>query len=477
MPPPASVSSPRLQASSVTPHYMNYNEIASGQRTAGQAPNLFASILAPPTTKQVRTVHNPNDPPVPAPERSVRSPKSRLLKPSPQNESTTRSSSKAKQLTKNPKLPDKRRKKPKSVDKGKEKQTLDDMDVDGEMDMKAAATLTSLFLHNRPSINASSPRSSIEGSEAGSSYSHSHFSQSSARTSSQNMPSFSAAAPPSTLAAEGSFRTQTPPSVGGGHKRQLSTPRAAPTDSEAANLMLFLATSPSPVRATTSKDAAAFRALTGGSGPLRSKGRVLFPSSSASDRDPSTHEGVPVGVAGSPYGEVSSLSRGGESSFTSSISSIGADMAVSSISMTPVSSAPATPSRLLPPAPLPVPSPNEGRNDKLTTLQSDFSGIQSSGGNGSLSSADFFNFHEFINASPSPSRSVGNGHAVANSATSAMMSRSNLGLRPDVGRKLFDGEQMHMHAAAAATGVASAMMPPPRQDERTLGASLDLVHI
>jgi len=393
-------------------------------------------------------------------------------------------------LTKNSKLSDKKKKKSTTVDKGKKKQSSNDMDVDGEMDMKAAATLTSLFLHNRPSINASSPRSSIDGSEAGSSYSHSHFSQSSARTSSQNAPPFSVVGPPSTLATEGSFRSQTPPTVGG-HKRQISTPRAAPTDSEAANLMLFLATSPSPARTTTSKDAkdaAAFRALTGGSGPLRSKGRVLFASSSASDRDPSAHDSVPVAVAvsGPPYGEVSSLSRAGESSFTSSISSIGADMAVSrsdgsglqSISMAPVSPTP-TPSQLLPPAPLPIPSPTEGRNDKLTTLQSDFSGIQSGGGNGSLSSVDFFNFHEFINASPSPSRGVGNGHAAASSTnTSGMVLRSNLGFRADVGRKLFDGEQMHVHLeAAAATGAASAMMPPPRQDERTLGASIDLVHI
>ena len=79
---------------------------------------------------------------------------------------------------------------------------------------------------------------------------------------------------------------------------QYITPRPAPSDNGAADLMLFLATSPSPARSNkNTRDMAAYRALTGGSGPLRSKGRDLFPSPSATDR-PSGHEDVSAATVG-----------------------------------------------------------------------------------------------------------------------------------------------------------------------------------
>ena len=471
MAPPASTSSPRLPPSTITTGHLSHNDVASSQRNTGQAPNLFASILALPSTKQARTVHNPSDPPIPAPERSIQSPKSRVTKSSPRKD--TARPSKVKPTNKNAKSvvsPNKRRKKTSSTDKGKEKQRPDDMDVDGEMDMKAAATLTSLFLHNRPSIagSASSPRSSIDDSEAGSTYSHSHLSQSSTRIVHQKQPPVSAAPSSSALILEPSFRSQTPPRSGS-HRRQFSTPRAAPTDSEAANLMLFLATSPSPARATTkdSKDAAAFRAL--GSGPLRSKGRVLFQSNTTTDRDPAGHEDTSTSTAGTSYRTSSTLSRGGESSFCSSISSIGSQLGPSAV--TTDCSATVHQSQLLPAAQLPLPGSGipTGRTGKPTSPspKPSFVGFPSGGanGNGDLASLDF-NFHDFINASPSPSR-AGTGHSAGTT-----VARPDVGLIADVGRKLFDGEQLHhMHLQAATS---AAIRPPSRQDERPLGTSIDV---
>jgi hypothetical protein len=310
--------------------------------------------------------------------------------------------------------------------------------------MKAAATLTSLFLHNRPSIagSVSSPRSSIDGSEAGSTYSHSHFSQSSTRVVPQKPPV--SVAPSSAMVVESSFRSQTPPSSGS-HRRQLSTPRPAPTDSEAANLMLFLATSPSPARATTkdSKDAAAFRSLA--SGPLRSKGRVLFQSNPTADRDPARHEDMLTSTAGTSYRTSSTLSRGGEGSFNSSMSSIGSQLGPS-VTMDPAATT--HHSQLLPAAPLPLPGssiPNgKTDNPRSPSPKPGFVGIPSASGNGDLD----FNFHDFINASPSPARQGGTGHSAG---IGDSVARPNVAMIADVGRKLFDGEQMR-HMSYASTG-------------------------
>jgi len=450
MAPPASISRPHFSAT--TSGQSNLNDAASSQRSTGQAPNLFASILALPSMKQARTIHNPNDPPIPAPERPTQSP--HVSKTSHRNDparSKAKRSSKPKKVTTSPN----RRKK--KTDKGKAKQRSDNMDVDGEMDMKAAATLTSLFLHHRPSVggSASSPRSSIDGSEIGSVHSHSHFSQSSARTSSQN-----AAAAPSTLGilAEPSFRSQTPPPSRS--QQQHTTPRAAPTDSEAADLMLYLATSPSPVRPPKNKDASAYRTLTG------EKGRILFPSNSTTDRDPAERDGIATSSANLPYREPSALTRGSENSFLSSISSINTDLGGSRTDVhgsedTSSTAAPTAPhlSQLLPPVPLTLSTPSSPARRK----PSPHSRVPGSDGNGS--SALEFNFHDFINASPSPSRGVSSGHANASDASAY---RPNLGLRADVGRKLFEEEQMRQ--------ATQAVVPPPRQQERTLGASIDLVH-
>lgn len=487
MPPPASVSSPRTHASSGL-GYSTYGEVASSLRHSSQAPNLYSSILAPPPTKHARTVHNPSDPPVPAPSRPAQSPRSRAPKPSPRSEAV-RPQAKAKQASKSAKVvasPGRRRTKGGSIDKGKQKQRADDMDVDvdGDVDMKAAATLTSLLMHHkRPSItgSASSPRSSIDGSEVGSAYSY--FAQSSTRTSGLNPAAPLSVAPSSsTIIAEPPMRSQTPPPSSGSSIKQHTTPRAAPTDSEAANLMLFLATSPSPLRPANkeAKDLAAYRALGGGSGPLRSKGRVLFPSTPATDPTPSGHQDVSAST-GASY-KPPALSRGGENSFTSSISSIGAELGgtmdessdgqpatTNTGNAVPSSSIGSAPSQLLPSAPLPLPSaPSSpsGRKDPNLNPKATLLGVP--GGSNHAPPLDF-NFHEFINASPSPSRGT-HGHGIN------VHNKTNLGLRADVGRKLFEEEQMRQaHAFQVAAAAAAIGSPGHRQEERPLGAGIDLI--
>ena len=482
MAPPPSGSSPRAYHSSIhgTPGYSGYNEVPSSSRNTA-VPNLYSSILAPPPAKQARTIHNPSDPPLPAPVRPT-TPKPRVPKSSSTHDGNHQPKGRhSNKTSKAPASPNRRKNKRASVDKSKQKRLSSDMDIDGDIDMKAAATLTSLFMHHRPSIagSASSPRSSIDGSEVGSVYSLSHFAQSSARTTSTGNPPgpVSATSSSTTIVADTGPRPQTPPS---GSQVQYTTPRAAPTDTEAADLMLYLATSPSPVRPANkdARDMAAYRALGGGSGPLRSKGRVLFPSTSATD-PPSGREDVSAATAGTLYRQPALTTKGGESSFTSSISSISTDLgggARSALSdssrgtvIAPVDMSGSEPSQLLPPAPLPLPllptapSSPAGRRELISSPKAGLSGII---GGGSNSTPLDFNFHEFINASPSPSRGPFQGGGANH--------KSNLGLRADIERKLFEEEQMrhgHIHSVAVPTIGG----PGNRQEDYTLSAGIDLV--
>ncbi|KAF8170423.1 hypothetical protein BJ912DRAFT_136724 [Pholiota molesta] len=488
MAPPAFVSSPRTHTPSSSISYANYGDLAPGLRNAAQGPTLYTSILAPPPTKQARTIHNPSDPPVPAPSRPTPSPRTRPAKVSPKTETSRSQVAKAKAAAKAGKAAaSPRRTKGASIDKGKRRQPhpdeVPDVDIDGDVDMKAAATLTSLLMHHRPSIagSTSSPRSSIDGgSEVGSAYSYAHFAQSSARTAGQGQPS-AALASTSNLASEPLInRTQTPPPPGLGGPRLQTTPRAAPTDSEAANLMLFLATSPSPARPPTkdAKDMAAYRALSGGTGPLRSTGRVLFPSGSASDPTaplPSGREHDDKSPGYRTSGPA--LARGAESSFNSSMSSIslGPELGANAARTQPsgaalpssAGSAPNTAgngavSQLLPPAPLPLPSAPSSPARTASTVKDASSTVHSAFpvATSTASTSMEFNFHEYLQPSPSPRNHTGAAHGHAHSTSIGSNGnghKSNLGLRADVGRKLFEEEQMRHHATANAQAQAHAL--------------------
>ncbi|KAF8071792.1 hypothetical protein FPV67DRAFT_1560563 [Lyophyllum atratum] len=453
--PPSTTSSPRTYYPAVNGSAYattsNYDP-GSSSRAANLNQSLYTSILAPPMTKQARTIHNAADPPVPASSRPLASPRARAQKPvSRSTAEATRSHAKSRKLDHpaSPHSPNARKVKRTPTDKGKHKRqrTSDmDVDVDGDVDMKAAATLTSLLLHHRPSItgSASSPRSSIDGSEAGSAYSYSHFAQSSARTIAAASPPapVSAAASTSTV-TESSFRNLTPPPAQAAGPEKATTPHPAPTDNEAANLMLYLATSPSPARPTNkdSKDLAAYRALGGGPpGVLRDKGRVLFASG--------------TGVEPTEASKPQVLARGGDTSFTSSISSIGTELGSGSFSGNTTRTTPASP-QLLPPQLLPPPSlPSQKPVFESPSTHKDVNeNPRPTYPQGSVE----FNFNDFIHGSPSPSR----GPVV-------QAPKANLGLRADVGRKLFEEEQMR-HA------LSGAQSPGKRREERALGAGIDLV--
>jgi hypothetical protein len=469
--PPATVNPPRSYYNSIgsQPSSAANGETASSSRSgSNSAPNLYTSILAPPPTKQARTIHNVHDPPVPAPKRPAPSPRPRNVHKSPRTDH--RSHAKVRHSDKVTNSPGRRKaKRASGTDKGKRRQHMDmEVDADGDVDMKAAAALTSLLFHNRPSIGGTSPRSSIDGSETGSTQSYSHFAQSSARTTSTAGPPASSTPPSSELP----LRHTTPPSSVPVAKQ--TTPRTAHTekDSEAADLMLFLATSPSPARPSKAKDQAAFNTLSGAS--TRPKGRVLFQASTAPDQP----SGEPSGGTGS-LRPPSTLTRSAEGSFASSMSSIGSEITANQ-SIT--SSAPpihahlsmpgATPVQLLPPPSLAAsPSMTSTGAQPKETVPSGHSPKLSPAPVGQTATIDF-NFHEFINASPSPSRSAFQGN------------KPNHSLRADVGRRLFEEEQMRVatHGLAPSAiqqpgGGRDAHMESQRrvgEQQRVLGAGIDI---
>lgn len=460
MAPPVSASSPRAHHSSVSGSSTvagNRSSAISNRGSAG-GQSLYRSILASPV-QVARTVHNANDPPLAPPSRPAPSPRVRTVKPSPKSATnSSRTHSKAKQPDKKTVAsPARRKAKRASLDKGKRKQQSHDLDADGDVDMKAAATLTSLLLNHRSSMHGSahSPKSSIDGSETGSTYSYSHFAQSSARSTTAASPPGSISSVTTMTGAESSYRQQTPPPAQTPVNVQHSTPRPAPTDNEAADLMLFLATSPSPARpAPQPRDPSTYRSLGSDSSALRSKGRILFPSSSAPDV--MVHDDVPVtGSRAQP-----TLARGSDGTYSLSTSSIGSEMGTRNAadlhaSRIPLSSSSVTPGQLLPPPSLPSSSRMSDSPLRKDVVQSPKT-VYGSGG------ASDFNFNEFINASPSPSRGtpLGLGH------------KPNLSLRADVGRKLFEEEQQrHSH---------SLSLPHPSPGKarggRGLGAGIDIVH-
>ncbi|KAH6913341.1 hypothetical protein BKA70DRAFT_719487 [Coprinopsis sp. MPI-PUGE-AT-0042] len=436
MGPPSSVNSPRAHygyTNTGQPASATHGEMASSSRHPfNTAPNLYTSILAPPPAKQARTIHNANDPPVPAPTRPAPSPRPRSAHKSPRTE-VGRSHVKSRhsdRSSKSTNSPDRRRTKRSSADKGKRRDSAR-VDADGDVDMKAAATLTSLLLHHRPSVgSASSPRSSLDGSETGSTLSHSHFAQSSARTMSVASPGSAPATTP-LAPAETPLPQRTPPPTIDVATEHSTTPRPVATekDSEAADLMLFLATSPSPARSSKPRDQTTFQTL-GGGDSARPKGRVLFQSGSGSDY-PSGESSGGAGLLQPP----SALLRNGEGSFTSSLSNLGAESGGSRSAPSPPmrtisSAAGAAPNQLLPPpslTPLLPAAPSSPAPSK--------SSVSSSPKPSSQGTPIDFNIHDFINASPSP-----------RSTTVPQAHKPNHSLRADVGRKLFEEEQMRFAA-------------------------------
>ena len=200
--------------------------------------------------------------------------------------------------------------------------------------------------------------------------------------------------------------------------------------------MLYLHTSPSPVRPTATrdrdaKDLATFRTL-GVGGSLRTKGRVLF-AGGEDGRSPLRSEGsltidtLPGSQNSQNTGDAHPLDA--VSDGTAPLAPA-APMEPTVIPPTPVSEASPSSSQLLPAPPSP-----SGQLESLFSRDP-----QAPPTPGSIP----FNLNDFINVSPSPA-----GVTVPRSAIS-LKSGSGANLRTDLGRKLFEEEQQrHQHLAAA----------------------------
>ncbi|KAH7915604.1 hypothetical protein BJ138DRAFT_18002 [Hygrophoropsis aurantiaca] len=408
------------------------------------ANNLFTTLLGTPPLKQARTVHNSSDPPLEAASRSPVGSRPRKGSRASDHAPTVRSVAEGTRAQARNRKQDTVRPRGKRADKGKRKESAEHA---ADVERQAVATLTSL-LHARPSIaSVSSPRSSLSaGSDAGSLQSLSQYAQSSARTTTSLLPS-----------AESSFaipnRSATPPRPSADNTH--STPRA--DDEEAANLMLYLHTSPSPVRPTTTRDRdardlAAFRSLgNGGAGSsLRAKGRVLFAGGSADGaKSPLRSEGSFAATESLPSSQEEPRSLGLPPRLDTDANNHNhnyeggaglappAPMEPNIIPPTPTTLSPpplhlrASPSHLPPNVSSPSHRPDFfPRPDAMPPIIQ-----QAPPTPGNVP----FNFNDFINVSPSP--------AVATVPRSSL--KSGLGggdsLRADVGRKLFEEEQHRQH--------------------------------
>ncbi|KLO11425.1 hypothetical protein SCHPADRAFT_891575 [Schizopora paradoxa] len=446
------------------PSSSSYNNIAgpstpstSSHLHTNAAHSLFASILAPPPSKRARTIHNPEAPPVPP---------AKPYAPQVQAASSSNHGKKKSKATAKPSKADKKSSKSRSNPSGGRKRAgshdstqtarsaFSGEDVN-DTDIKAAATLTEIFL----SRGAGSPRSSF--TSAATSLNNSQ-SQSLPNSQSQNgglishsqrssTSSLHVASP--TLAhasSQGSqgrthSRTQSAASIvsiGRGPAsavddgrlevnmedatRRSATPTAArpgdggkahATDSEAANMMLLLANSPSPRRPTTvarDKDVAR---------NVYAAGRVLFPTASQSSNTSGQSEEY---GESSREGKVLARTLGSAGSFSSVFGSertlVGESDVVkagvrqerpgsstpTSKVVTPVStqfnSAPADPV-VTPPTP-PAPSLGDMEVDREKVLPSSllpappFPSKATNGGSATPNQA--FNLSDYINVSPSP---------------------------------------------------------------------------
>ncbi|KAL1740559.1 hypothetical protein HDZ31DRAFT_47252 [Schizophyllum fasciatum] len=453
MAPPSFTLAPRT-------YYPNIDGTSStgeGARPAGSTMNLYTSILAPPPAKQARTIFNAGDPPATAQSRPPPSPRAgRSGKPASKGTAEgTRSHTRGRNPPSTPGRNKRGTKKSKQEHKGKADETMD-------ADVEAAATLTSIFMAHRGSIGSGgSPRSSVDGgtSEAGE-HTGSQQPPGSATPRMVRPPSAAAARPlqeessAATLVEPSGSQQKTPPPNDTLMPPPGSiTPIPAATDNEAADLMLYLATSPSPARPMNkdAKDAAAFRALSGAtSSTLRNKGRILFPTTA-----PPGAGAEPVSTSIAKHPGPSHLSRGGESSFNATQAPGGppqsAPMEVDEARR--VSSPAPIAGQLLPPPPL-ASSPSSSATGAQSPRPTGATPRATS--SSPRSQVPEFNIHEFINATPSPRRGTPLGTPGR---------ASNLGLRADVGRKLFEEEQMRM---------SQGKIPQP-SPERSLGASIDLV--
>lgn len=479
--------------------------------SANAVQSLYASILAPPPAKRARTIHNPEDPPVPAPpkmtngtprprrgsEASSSSKKSHSRKgSSSQAFSSVAERTRAQSRHRREDSDQHRDTTRRSKGKGRKREAaLVDAEDPHDIDMKAAATLTHLLRHSRSSIvagaNAASPRSSISaGSDLGSVHAHAHFAQSSTRTTTAPASMLPAAGssfgtpgagarpktPPLGRRVPGSAEARTTPKMGS-QATPLSAAGSASTavDQEAVSLLTFFHESPSPARPTTvrsrdAQDAAAYRAL--GGADLKAKGRVLFGGGGGggSVYDPGlAHRLLARDNSGSfastatLVSDASSRSRLGstatmiDTSFQHKPMSEGEYPTELKTTITPPTPIEPTLPQLhpMPSSPTPMARPAHARarptspaaKPKTQTVHPTTPGTYT------------FNLNEFINVSPSPAAMTRTPGAL------------KPGLRGDGGRKLFEEEQQQQQGVPMG---GMQMQGDPAPVEGSLGAGIHL---
>lgn len=443
--------------------------------SANAAQSLYASILAPPPAKRARTIHNPEDPPVPAPARMTNG-SSRNRKRSSRPEGTrgthSRTASESQPYssvaehtrahTRTGKDP-KRKNAVRGGKAGNQHHDANTSNVesshDVDVDMKAAATLTRLFHHSRNSItslSAVSPRSSISASsDVGSSHSLSQFAQSSARTTTAQ----TSLASSQELSQTGSIaRPATPPRSSDTRlgSRSNSFPdggsRSA-TDQEAIKLLYFLHESPSParssiVRGRDGQEAMPPRTLSENS-DLKAQGRVLFGSGGSSDIPSAyrmlTRDNSSSSVASSAAMDPTSrpLTRQPTLVIDPPVGDVElpqhSDPSISAASNT--DTPPVT--KVTPPTPielsqttelLPPPSSPQRAAQALSSAQSLSPLTEHKAHNATPATPGTytFNLNDFINVSPSPA---------GPHRTTAPYKQNLSSIRPAGGRKLFADEQ------------------------------------
>ena len=472
--------------------------------SANAAQSLYASILAPPPAKRARTIHNPEDPPIPAPARMTNG-SSRSRKRSSHPEGTRGAHSRTasepqpyssvaehtRAHTRTGKDPKRR-----NAKGGKASNQHHDVNTsnvesshDVDVDMKAAATLTRLFHHSRNSItslSAVSPRSSIcASSDVGSSQSLSQFAQSSARTTTAQT-SFASS---QELSQTGSIaRPATPPRSSDTRlgSRANSFPdggsRSA-TDQEAIKLLYFLHESPSPARASTvrgrdGQDAVAPRTLSESS-DLKAQGRVLFTGSGGSSDIPSAYRMLTRDNSSSSVASSAAMDtapRPLTRQPTLVIDPPVGDVELPQHSNPPISAASITDAppvtKVTPPTPielsqtaelLPSPSSPQRAAQTASSAQtlSPLTEHKAHNVTPATPGTYTFNLNDFINVSPSPA---------GPHRTSTPYKQNLSGIRPTGGRKLFADEQAENLIGVEET---SRMGEHPNT---ALGAGIHLTH-
>ena len=474
--------------------------------SANAAQSLYASILAPPPAKRARTIHNPEDPPVPAPARMTNgTSRNRKRSSNPDGSRGTHSrtasdsqpySSVAEHTRANTRTSKdtKRKSASKGSKAGGKRHGANASSVDSshdvDVDMKAAATLTRLLHHSRNSItslSAVSPRSSISaGSDVGSSHSHSQFAQSSARTTTAQTSFASSqeshhggsigrpATPPRSSDARLTSRTNSFPDGGS----------ASATDQEAIKLLYYLHESPSPARPSTvrgqdSQDSAGLGGLSENS-ILKAQGRVLFPSASGGSSDiplayrmltrdnssssitsstgmdasaPQTLSRAPTLVIDPPIGDVELPQHSDPSIGTANDS--GVPPVTTITPPTPIEDPQMT--QLLPPPSSPQRTVQTLSAQPMSPLSEHKSHHAAPATPGTYT----FNLNDFINVSPSPA---------GPHRTNAPYKQNLSGIRSGGGRKLFADEQAEPLIGVEET---SRMGEHPNT---ALGAGIHLTH-